>query len=99
MQEAKMGAPALQRVPAFQLMLTDAQFRAIGHVTVQWAFLESDINREIAWLLQRDEHKGERINWRAKFTVRINHWFKLARESYKRHPERIKAAEHIGNCA
>jgi hypothetical protein len=41
----------LQRVPVFQLLLTCEQFKAIGHIAVQWAFLESEINREIVWLL------------------------------------------------
>jgi hypothetical protein len=69
-----MGAPALQRVPAFQLVLSDAQFRAIGHVTVQWAFLEAEIDAEMLALLEREEHKEERIDFRTYFKVRVNRW-------------------------
>ena len=88
-------AKTLQQVPAFQLMLTEEQFQAIGHVMVQWAFLESEIDKEIAWLLSRSEHRRRCINWRSRFSTRTNIWLELVQRSYKKHPERIKAVCRI----
>lgn len=92
-------ARALQRIPAFQLMLKDQQFRAIGHVIVQWAFLESEINRELAWLRKRSEHKKKRVNFQARFSNRANRWLELANRSYRKHPSFVKAVERIGRQA
>ncbi len=89
----------LQRVPQFQLMLTEEQFRAIGHVIVQWAFLESDIDRELSWLLSRSEHKGKYVNFRARFSTVTANWYKLAQRSYKKHPDRLKAVDRISGQA
>ena len=85
----------LQRVPQFQLMLTEEQFRAIGHVIVQWAFPESEINRELSWLLNRSEHKGKHVNFRARFSTVTTNWRKLAKRSYKKHLDRLKAVDRI----
>jgi hypothetical protein len=43
-------AEQLKSVPAYQLNVSDEQFRAIGHVALQWAHLEAEIDREIVWL-------------------------------------------------
>jgi hypothetical protein len=89
----------LQRVPDFQLMLTDEQFRAIGHMMAQWAFLESQINDEIKWLLGRNEHRGKRINFQARFSTRADNWLKLATKSYRKRPKLIKDVQRItGNA-
>lgn len=85
----------LQRVPQFQLLLTDPQFRAIGHVIVQWAFLESEITSEMAWLLGRREHKGKQINFQARFSTLSANWQKLATRSYCKQPERIAEVNRI----
>jgi len=86
---------ALQRVPELQLMLKEKQFRAIGHMVVQWAYLESEINREISWLLSRSEHKSKHVNFRARFSTRMTNWEKLTQRTYKKHPSRIKAVQRI----
>ena len=88
-------AKPLQRVPYFHLFLKEAQFRGIGHMVIQWAFLESEIDREIAWLLSRSEHRRRHVNFRARFSIRANRWIELARRSYKKHPKRVKAVERI----
>ncbi len=85
----------LQRVPDFQLLLHEQQYRAVGHMVVQWAFLEGEINSEIAGLLSRSEHRGKSVNFQSRFSARANEWIKLARRSYKKHPSRIKAVERI----
>jgi len=88
-------AKPLQQVPNFQLTLKPAQFQAIGHMVVQWAFLESEINREIRWLLSRSEHKDKSINFRTRFSTRMTKWEKLAQRTYKKHPARLKAVHRI----
>jgi len=88
-------AKILQTVPNFQLMLNDEQFRAIGHVAAQWAFLEDTINREIVWLLKREEHKGERVNFMSRFSTRTERWRKMASETYKPEPSRMKEVDQV----
>ena len=89
----------LQRVPVFQLMLSEEQFRAIGHMATQWAFLESEIDRELIWLHKRSEHKRKRMNFRDRFVNRANQWLTMATRTYKKHPKRVKAVEQISRKA
>jgi hypothetical protein len=76
-------------------MATDAQLRAIGHMTVQWAYLENQITREVAWLLKRSEHRGKRINFRAPFKDLANDWLRLSKRTYKRHTEIVENVQKI----
>lgn len=89
----------LQRVPTVTLMLSYQQFRAIGHMAVQWAFLESEIDRELVWLNERSEHKDHPAKLGAKFERRAERWREMAALTYKEHPERIKAVEGMSRKA
>ena len=89
-------AEQLQSVPACQLMVSDEQFRAIGHVALQWAYLEGEIDREIFWLNKRsDEH----VNLAAKFEDRTAGWQRLAALVYAGHPELIDGVASISERA
>ena len=89
----------LQGNPAFQLALSEAQYRAIGHMIAQWAFLESDINSEIKWLLGRSEHRGKRVNFQSRFSIRATKWGDLAKRTYRKHPKLFRAVQRIGGQA
>jgi hypothetical protein len=69
------------------LPLSMGHFVAIGHVMAQWAFLESEIDTELSWLLSRARHKRESINFRARFSTRAAHWIRLATPVLKRADE------------
>jgi hypothetical protein len=77
-------------VATVQLTLSADQLKGVGHVAVQWAFLEYEIPREIAWLLKRSEHRRKRFNFREPFAKIANQWLKLATRSYKKDPKLIK---------
>ena len=40
----------LRSIPAVRVDVTDEQLRAVGHVALQWALLEAEIDRVIVWL-------------------------------------------------
>jgi hypothetical protein len=90
---------ALRHSPSCALNLTESQFRAIGHVTAQWAILEYDISREIVWLLKRSEHKHRHFNFQTRFSTAATTWLHLARRSYKKYPVLIHSVERIGGRA
>lgn len=96
MHNQKAETKSLQRVPAFQLMLSEKQFRAIGHMTVQWAFLESEIDRELDWL---NEQNDKPVKLRAPFEHRAERWREMAALTYEEHPKLIEAVESISNAA
>lgn len=89
-----MDAP-LQVMPVFELTLTDAQYRAIGHMIAQWAFLESEINSEIRWLLGRSEHRRKSVNFQSRFQNRTTDWINLAKHTYGKRADLFKAAQQI----
>jgi hypothetical protein len=64
-------AEQLLSVPACQLQVSDEQFRAIGHVALQWAYLEGEIDWEIDWLNKRN---AEPVKLGAKFECRAIGW-------------------------
>jgi hypothetical protein len=61
-------AEQLQSVPACKLNISEEQYRAIGHVTLQWAYLEGQIDREIDWLNKRSS-VPQKLS--AKFEARV----------------------------
>ena len=70
---------ALQSKPKLELDVTEQQFRAIGHVVLQWAYLESEIVHELFWLYSRSEHKTKmRPERNTKFSKKVSHWRQLA---------------------
>ena len=90
----------LQSKPELKLNVTEQQFRAIGHVVLQWAHLESEIVHELFWLYARSEHKKKkRPEWNAKFSVKASRWVQLARRSYKKHSDLIQSAKRISGQA
>ena len=90
----------LQSKPELKLDVTEQQFRAIGHVVLQWAYLEGEIVHELFWLYGRSEHKKkERPKRSAKFSVKANLWQQLAQRSYKKYPGLIQSVERISGQA
>jgi hypothetical protein len=85
-----------QREPAFKLEVSDDQCRAIGHVALQWAFLESEIDREIHWL---NETNDEPVKLRSKFEDRARGWRRMATLTYEDHPKFIEAVAGIATKA
>jgi len=86
----------LQSVPACQLNVSKEQYDAIGHVSLQWAFLEGEIDRELVWLNERSD---EQVNLNAKFADRTIGWRRLAAFVYTGHPELIDGVTTIGERA
>ena len=80
------------------LPLTKAHYQAIGHVMMQWAYIEREINSEIAWLLSRSENRGRKISFQKPFPKRVADWLVLAKRVYKR-PDEIKAINLISGRA
>ena len=64
-------AEELKSVPACTLNGTSEQYRAVGHMTLQWAFLEAEIDREIVWLCAQT---GTPPIKDYPFTVRVGKW-------------------------
>jgi hypothetical protein len=90
----------LQSKPKLELNVTEQQFRAIGHVILQWAYLESEIVDESFWLFRRSEHKKKKRPKRyAKFSEKATRWRKLARRSYKKYPDLIRSVDRISGQA
>ena len=89
-------AEQLQSVPARQLNVSEEQYRAIGHVSLQWAFLEGEIDRELVWLNKRSD---EPVNLNVKFADRIIGWRRLAALVYAGHPELIDGVTSIAEKA
>lgn len=96
MRPAANDGTRLQRVPVFQLMLSDDQIRAIGHVALQWAFLESEIDRELVWL---NEQTDMRVSLRAPFEQRAERWREMAALAYEDHPKLIDAVDSVSKRA
>ena len=84
--------------PAVKLPPTKPHYAAIGHVMMQWAFIEREINSEIAWLLKRSKNKGQKVNFQAKFSRRVTAWLTLAKRVY-RDPIDIQAINRIAGQA
>jgi hypothetical protein len=89
-------AEQLQSVPACQLNVSDEQFRAIGHVALQWAHLEAEIDREILWL---NKQNGEPVNLAAKFEDRAAGWRRIATITYEGQSQLIEAVVAIADKA
>lgn len=54
---------------AFQLELTDEQLRAIGHVTAQWAFMESMIDMYFSPRLKDRDLKGDELSFKKRLRL------------------------------
>jgi hypothetical protein len=65
---------------------------------MQWAYIEREINSEIAWLLSRSENRGRKISFQKPFPKRVADWLVLAKRVYKR-PDEIKAINLISGRA
>ena len=89
-------AEQLQSVPACTLNVTDEQFRAVGHMTLQWAFLEGQIDREIVWLC---EQSGGSPIKDYPFVKRAEKWLTLAKHFYADHPELIEGVSSVSEKA
>jgi hypothetical protein len=89
-------AERLQSVPACKLNVSEEQYRAIGHVALQWAFLEGEIDREIVWLNKRVDVP---VKLAANFQVRAEGWRNLAALIYAGHPELIDGVASISERA
>jgi hypothetical protein len=89
-------ADQLQSVPACRLNISEEQYCAIGHMTLQWAFLEGEIDREIDWLNTRNT---VRQNLGANFKDRVEGWRRLAEDSYAPYPVLIDGVTSIGEKA
>jgi hypothetical protein len=86
----------LQSVPACTLNISDEQYRAIGHMTLQWAFLEGEIDWELKWLNKQSDTP---VNLGAKFENRAAGWRRLAALIYADHPELIDGVAAISERA
>lgn len=90
----------LQTTAKLKLNVTKQQLCAIGHVVLQWAHLEGEIIDELFWLYRRSEHKRKKRPKRnARFSEKVTLWLKLARRSYKQHPDLIRSVEKIRDQA
>jgi len=89
-------AEQLQTVPACKLNISDKQYRAVGHMTLQWAFLEAEIDREIDWLNKRSTVPQ---SLGAKFEDRTAGWRRLAEAIYAGHPELIEGVVSVSEKA
>jgi hypothetical protein len=89
-------AEQLQSVPACKLNISEEQYRAVGHVTLQWAYLEGEIDRELVWLNKRSDAP---VNLKAKFEDRAAGWRNLAALVYSGHPELIDGVASISERA
>lgn len=89
-------AEQLQCVPECKLNVSDEQFRAIGHLTLQWAFLEGEIDREIDWLNKRCDAP---VNFKGKFEDRARGWQRMAALIYAGHPELIEGVASVSEKA
>jgi hypothetical protein len=89
-------AEQLQSVTACKLNISDEQYRAIGRMTLQWAYLEGEIDREILWLNKRSDAP---VNLKAKFEDRAAGWRRLAVLIYAGHPELIDGVTSISERA
>jgi hypothetical protein len=85
----------LQSQPELILAVSEAHYRAIGHVAMQWAYIERHINKEISWLRMRKPNKQVAINFQARFSKRNAAWVKLAKQVYLKHPEEMTAVHRI----
>jgi len=83
---------------ALSLPLTKAHCTAIGLVMMQWAYIEREINSEIAWLLSRSENRGRKVSFQKAFSKRVADWLTLAKRVYKR-PAEIAAIDSIAGKA
>ena len=87
----------LQNKPACRLNVSEEQYRAVGHMTLQWALLEADIDREIVWLNKQSNIAPQ--NLRAKFEDRITGWRRLAADVYVDRPELIEGVSSVSEKA
>jgi hypothetical protein len=69
---------------------------AIGHMALQWAYLESEIDREIDWLNKRSI-VGQNLG--AKFEDRSAGRRRLAADIYADHPELVEGVVSISEKA
>jgi len=89
-----------QSETTLKLSVTKQQLCAVGHIVLQWAYLESEIISELFWLYRRSEHKRKKRPERnARFAKKVALWLKLARRSYKQHPDLIRSVEKIRDQA
>ena len=86
----------LRREPACQLNITVDQFRAVGHMRLQWAYLEAEIDREIEWLNKR---ATDTQSLGVKFEVRAAGWRRLAKSIYVGDPELIEGVISVSEKA
>ena len=86
----------LKSVPACQLMVSDEQYRAVGHVALQWANLEAEMDREILWL---NKQNAKPVKLGGKFEDRAAGWRRMANITYEGHPQLTDAVEAIANKA
>lgn len=55
---------------------------------MQWAFVEREINCELAWLKTKSRNKHVRVNFQAKFSKRCALWIQMADPIYSQKRER-----------
>ena len=67
--------------------MTKAHCTAIGLVMLTWAYIEREVNSEIAWLLSRSENRGRKVSFQKPFPKRVADWLTLAKRVYKRQDE------------
>jgi hypothetical protein len=86
----------LRSIPAVRIDVGDEQLRAVGHVALQWALLEAEIDREIVWLSVGAENPQ---NLGAKFEDRVQGWQRLATDRMSDRPDLIEDVKVISEQA
>jgi hypothetical protein len=89
-------AKQLLNVPDCHLNVSSEQYQAVGQVTMQWAYLEAEIDREIDWLNKKGS-VPQKLS--AKFEDRAEGWRRLAADVYAGHPELIEGVASISQKA
>lgn len=85
--------------PALKLLVGDKEFRAIGHVAAQWAFLENHIDSAIFVLAHQPATKHLEIKPALSFTRRMKNLRHMAKEALKNAPEALSELLEIAQEA
>lgn len=74
---------------ALRLMIGDEEFRAIGHVAAQWAYLETQIDYVIDVLINQPDTKRDGFKLEQSFRRRMATFRKAARIVLKKRPDEL----------
>lgn len=74
---------------ALRLMIGDEEFKAIGHVAAQWAYLETQIDFVIDVLINQPSTKDSGLELQQSFMRRMEVFRKAANIVLERHPDQL----------